>query len=308
MKQQAADRTQTEQSVKSVWQQVLKRENFGLNDNFFDIGGHSVMIPLIVNKLFKQYKLKINIADIFQFPTVKELSAFIDGNKDNLKQKLFPVIEMTGNMISSHDIAIIGMAGRFPGADNIDEFWKVISEGKEVITYYSKEELLAKGVDKDLIENKNYVYANGKIDTADLFDSEFFGIASTEADFMDPQHRVFLEDCYNALESAGYTPEKYKGEIGVFAGCGMNNYLLKNLFQQHESLRSLGEFQTIINNNSDYLTTRVSYKLNLTGPSVDIQTACSTSLVAIHFACQNLISHSCDMCSGWWSFYPYTSC
>lgn len=112
---------------------------------------------------------------------------------------------------------------------------------------------------------------------------------------MDPQHRVFLESCYEALENAGYTSEKYPGEIGVFAGCGMNNYLVKNLFQHPGSLRSLGEFQTIINNNSDYLTTRVSYKLNLTGPSIDIQSACSTSLVAIHIACQNLVNHNCDI-------------
>jgi len=187
------------------------------------------------------------------------------------------------------------MAGRFSGVTDIKEFWEAISSGRETITYHTREELQRKGVDKSLLDNKAYVLANGIIESSDKFDSSFFGIAPREADFMDPQHRIFLETCYEALENSGYTSEKYPGEIGVFGGCGMNNYLVKNLFQHPESLRMMGEFQTIINNNSDYMTTRVSYKLNLTGPSIDIQTACSTSLVAIHIACKNLISHDCDI-------------
>jgi len=286
---------QTEKNVMSVWEQVLKSEGFRSTDNFFDIGGHSVLIPQIVIKLFKQFNIQINIVDIFQFPTVRELAAFIDSR--NKTENPSPDIrqDSAGQKSSGNDIAVIGMAGRFSGVKNAESFWDAISSGKETITYYTKEELLNKGVDKALLENKEYVLANGNIESADQFDSAFFGITPREADFMDPQHRVFLESCYEALENAGYTSEKYSGEIGVFAGCGMNNYLVKNLFQHSESLRSLGEFQTIINNNSDYLTTRVSYKLNLTGPSFDIQSACSTSLVAIHLACQNLLSHKCDI-------------
>jgi amino acid adenylation domain-containing protein/FkbH-like protein len=286
---------QTEKNVMSVWQQILKSDNFNNTDNFFDIGGHSVLIPQIVIKLFRQFNIQINIVDIFQFPTVRELAAFIDGESKTEK----PVPDISTNSDDNRravkDIAIIGMTGRFSGVKSTEDYWKIISSGKEAITYYTKEELLKKGVDKALLENDNYVLANGNLENADQFDSSFFGVTPREADFMDPQHRVFLESCYEALENAGYTSEKYPGEIGVFAGCGMNNYLAKNLFQHPESLRSIGEFQTIINNNSDYLTTRVSYKLNLTGPSIDIQTACSTSLVAIHIACQNLISRSCDM-------------
>ena len=286
---------QTEKNIIAVWQQVLKSEKFSTMDNFFDIGGHSVLIPQIVIKLFRQFNHKIKIVDIFQFPTVRELAAFIDS--DDKSEKSLPDIcqETDDHKSSGKDIAIIGMAGRFSGVNNTGDFWNAISEGKEKITYYSKEELLKKGVEKSLLENKDYVLANGNLETADQFDSAFFGITPREADFMDPQHRVFLESCYEALENAGYTSEKYSGEIGVFAGCGMNNYLMKNLLQHPESLRSLGEFQTIINNNSDYLTTRISYKLNLTGPSINIQSACSTSLVAVHLACQNLLSHNCDI-------------
>ena len=285
----------TEMNVLSVWQQILKSEAFGNADNFFDIGGHSVLIPQIVIRLQKLHNYEINIVDIFQYPTVHDLAAYIDG-KGKAEILISETIRNSENEGSSGmDIAVIGMAGRFSGVSNLEEFWDTISSGTEKISYYTKEELIEKGVDKDLIENKDYVLANGNIDSADKFDSAFFGITPKEADFMDPQHRVFLETCYAGLENAGYTSENFTGEIGVFAGCGMNNYLLRNLFQHPRSLRSIGEFQTIINNNSDYLTTRVSYKLNLTGPSIDVQSACSTSLVAIHLACHNLIAGGCDI-------------
>ncbi len=196
---------------------------------------------------------------------------------------------------NTNDIAIIGLSGRFPGAEDINAFWDIIKDGKETISYYTKEELLEKGVNAELLKNPDYVFAGGKIDSADKFDSSFFGYTPREADFMDPQHRVFLEESYSALENAGYDPERFDGDIGVFAGCSSNRYLLKNLSPHVEVLNSLGELQTIVNNDKDFLTTRVSYKLNLTGPSVNVQTACSSSLVAIHFACQSLITNQCDM-------------
>jgi tyrocidine synthetase-3 len=193
------------------------------------------------------------------------------------------------------DVAIIGLSGRFPGAENIGSFWDIIRDGKETISYYTREELLEKGVDPELLNNPAYVRADGVVESAEGFDSSFFGYTPREADFMDPQQRVFIEECYSALENAGYDPEKYAGEIGLFGGCSSNRYWIKNLSQHHEVLNTLGELQTIINNDKDFLTTRVSYKLNLKGPSVNVQTACSTSLVAIHFACQSLVTHQCDM-------------
>jgi amino acid adenylation domain-containing protein len=198
-------------------------------------------------------------------------------------------------MADLEGVAIIGMAGHFPGAGNVDEYWENIKNRVESIDFFTKEELLNKGVHPDLLNNPDYVYANGVCKDADKFDSAFFGFTPREADFIDPQHRLLLETCYEALEHSGYSSENYKGDIGVFAGAGPNNYILKNLIQHPQILRNIGELQTVINNDKDYLTTRVSYKLNLTGPSIDIQTACSTSLVAVHLACQNLLNYQCDM-------------
>ncbi len=192
-------------------------------------------------------------------------------------------------------IAIVGLSGRFPGANNIDEYWKIISNGIESISRYTHEELLAKGVSKELLDNPNYVYANGLIEGADEFDSNFFGFTPKEADYMDPQQRVFLETCYKAIENAGYASDEKQNFIGVFGGSGPNNYLLKNLIKKPAELKSIGELQTITNNSKDYLTTYVSYKLDFKGPSLDIQTACSTSLVSVHMACLNLLTYQCDI-------------
>lgn len=199
-------------------------------------------------------------------------------------------------------IAVIGMAGKFPGCETIQEYWEKITKGEELLTRFSEEELKTKGVEEELLQNKLHVKANGLINSAETFDASFFNMTPREADLTDPQHRKFLEICYEALENSGTSPDKYAGSIGVFAGCSMNNYLLKNLFQYPELLESIGEFQTIVNNDKDFLTTKVSYKLNLTGPSYDIQTACSTSLVAIHNACQNLLSYQCDVALGGGAF------
>jgi amino acid adenylation domain-containing protein len=204
----------------------------------------------------------------------------------------------SSNEKSLDGIAIIGMAGKFPGVENIYEYWEQIKQGKTLLTRFSKEELLANGLSEELLDDSNFVPVSGIIKSAEFFDSSFFGFTPREADLTDPQHRKFLEVCYEALENSSTSPDKYKGKIGVFAGCSMNNYLLKNLLQYPDLLKSIGEMQTIVNNDKDFLTTKVSYKLNLTGPSFDIQTGCSTSLVAIHVACQNLLNYQCDIALG----------
>ncbi len=205
---------------------------------------------------------------------------------------------MNGNSINEDlqdCIAIIGISGKFPGANNINDYWKNISEGIESISRYSREELESKGVNPELLDNQNYVYANGIIEGAEEFDSGFFGFTPREADYMDPQQRIFLETCYNAIENAGYASDKTDNFIGVFGGSGPNNYILKNLIKSPVALKNLGELQATTNNSKDYLTTYVSYKLNFKGPSLDIQTACSTSLVSVHIACLNLLTYQCNM-------------
>lgn len=279
-----------------IYKSVLEVNKVGVSSNFFELGGTSIMAPMIVIRLKKEYNISIKTLNIFEYPTIEGLSKYISeiSSESNIKSN---VKSKSKNTIPefNRDIAVVGMSGCFPGADSLNEYWKNILDGEINIKRFSKEQLIEKGVSEELINNPNYVYANGIIDRGDLFDASFFGITPREADFMDPQHRLFLEVCYEALEDGGYIVGKAPLNIGVFAGAGMNNYLFKSLIKHPSALRNLGEFQTMINNDKDFLTTRVSYKLNLTGPSYDIQTACSTSLVAVHTACQNLINHECDM-------------
>ncbi len=202
-----------------------------------------------------------------------------DGNRDN----------------SANHVAIVGMAGRFPGARNLDEFWSNLRDGVESISFFRDDELLAAGIDSDLISQANYVKAKGLLEDAEFFDAGFFGFSPREADILDPQHRVFLESAWEALESGGYDPDSFPGPIGVFGGVSLNSYAFSNLLQNAPLVEQMGAFQLMLGNDKDFLATRVSYKLNLKGPSVLIQSACSTSLVAVQFACQSLLDYQCDM-------------
>lgn len=192
-------------------------------------------------------------------------------------------------------IAIIGMAGRFPGANNIHEFWQNLRDGVESISFFSDEELEASGIDPALLSNPNYVKANGLLSDVEMFDASFFGFTPKEAEIMDPQHRLFLECAWEVLENAGYNSETYNGQIGVYAGAGVNAYLLYNLISNRDQIESVGHYQTFISNDKDFVPTRVSYKLNLTGASLNVSTACSTSLVAVQMGCQSLLNYQCDM-------------
>ncbi len=196
---------------------------------------------------------------------------------------------------SASAIAIIGMAGRFPGASNLAAFWRNLRDGVESLSRFSKEELIAAGVDPQIVENPNYVKAGTYLDAADEFDAAFFGVNPREAEVMDPQHRVLLECAWEALEDAACDSESYSGAIGVFAGSSMNTYGINNLLRNPEALAAVGGYQAMIGNDKDFITTRISYKLNLRGPSVAVQTACSTSLVAVQLACQSLLSYQCDI-------------
>ena len=192
-------------------------------------------------------------------------------------------------------IAVIGLAARLPGAANVEQFWKNLREGVESVTTFTDDQLLAAGVDPVLIREPNYVKAGVLLDGIDLFDARFFGYTPREAELIDPQHRMFLECAWNALEDSGYQPDNTSLRVGVFAGAGINNYLVHNLFSNPELLRSMNYLQKMMVVDKDYLATRVSYKLNLKGPSFTVQTACSTSLVAVHLACQSLLNGECDM-------------
>ncbi len=194
------------------------------------------------------------------------------------------------------EIAVVGMAGRFPGAQDIEAYWQNLRDGVESVTFYTDDELRAAGVDESLLRHPNYVKSGAPLDDMEKFDAAFFGFGPRDAAIMDPQHRNFLEIAWTALEHAGYDPERFSGSIGVFGGSGHNAYMPYNLLTNPELVASVGFFLLRhTGNDKDFLTTRVSYLMNLRGPSVNVQTACSTSLVAIHMASQSLLNGECDM-------------
>jgi acyl transferase domain-containing protein/thioesterase domain-containing protein len=193
-------------------------------------------------------------------------------------------------------IAIVGMAGRFPAARNPSELWKLLESGREATQWLTDEELRAAGVSEAELSDPNYVRASLVLPDMEMFDAEFFGFSKRDAAILDPQHRHFIECAWEALEDAAHPPEKFEGAIGVFAGCGMQAYLPYNLLTNPELRKSVGLFLLRhTGNDKDFLSTRVSYLLDLKGPSMGIQTACSTSLVAVHVAAQSLLSGECDM-------------
>jgi acyl transferase domain-containing protein len=194
----------------------------------------------------------------------------------------------------NEEVAIIGMSGRFPGAKNLAEFWKNLRDGIESITHFSEKELAASGVQPSALANPDFVPCGSIIEDIELFDAPFFGFSPREAESLDPQQRIFLECAWHALEDAGYDPEAYPGLIGVYGGCAMSTYLY-HLQSNPAFMTLLGYLQVYIGNDKDYLTTHTSYKLNLRGPSFSVQTACSTSLLAVAVACDGLLSHQCDM-------------
>jgi len=191
-------------------------------------------------------------------------------------------------------IAIIGLAGRFPGARTVDELWQRLRNGEELISAYTDDELRARGVSLAELSHPAYVKAGSILEDIDMFDASFFGISPREAKLTNPQHRLFLESAWEAMESAGYDPGQFDGSVGVFAGASMTSYL-HDFPSASGRLDPVDGLQKTIGNNRDYLATAVSYRLDLKGPSYTIQTACSTSLVAVHIACENLLTYQCDM-------------
>ncbi|MEK6675437.1 MAG: SDR family NAD(P)-dependent oxidoreductase [Planctomycetota bacterium] len=200
------------------------------------------------------------------------------------------------SQINANDIAIVGMAARVPGARNVRELWRNIRDGVESVRAFTDEELLAQGVTADHIQSSRYVKSGAVLEEMEGFDAEFFGFSPKEAAIMDPQHRHFLECAWEALEDSGHPPETFQGPIAVYAGCGMGAYFIYNLLSNPDLVESVGLFLLRhTGNDKDFLATRVSYLFNLTGPSINVQTACSTSMVATHMACQSLLNGECDM-------------
>ncbi|HXB57695.1 MAG TPA: SDR family NAD(P)-dependent oxidoreductase [Vicinamibacteria bacterium] len=193
------------------------------------------------------------------------------------------------------EIAVVGMAGRFPGAPDVEAFWRNLREGVESITVFSEEDLLKGGEDRKHLEDPRYVRVRPILDDVEMFDAAFFGFTPREAEILDPQHRLFLECAWTALEHAGHDPERFPGPISLFAGASFSNYLVHNLYRNRPRMEAFGDLQATLFNVQDSLVTMVGYKLNLKGACCAVQTFCSTSLVAVHLACQNLLNHESDL-------------
>lgn len=191
-------------------------------------------------------------------------------------------------------VAIVGYAGRFPQANSIDQFWNNLAAGKDCFTEFPVDHIVAEGVPRDVAVRPDYVRRAPVIADPSGFDARFFRYSPKEAELIDPQQRLLLECAWEALEHAGHDPHRFPGQIGIWAGSGVNNYLLKNIMPRG-TFEEVADFQAIISNDKDYLASRIAYKLDLRGPAVVVQTACSTSLVAVHLACLSLMTYQCDM-------------
>ncbi|MEO1209607.1 MAG: SDR family NAD(P)-dependent oxidoreductase [Cyanobacteria bacterium J06638_20] len=314
---QALPQSEREQAIADIWQRVLGLTTIGLDETFFELGGTSLKLMQVLAQLSERFGTSLTTVDLFQHPTVRSLADFFHqkvlGQESPTAAAETDTIQTAQHRAQrrrpstrSTDVAVVGMAGRFPGARNLQEFWQNLCDGVESVTFFSDEELLAAGVPPELISHPQYVKASPILDDVESFDAEFFGINPREAELLDPQQRLLLECAWESLENAGYDPLSYPGAIAIYAGASMNTYLLNQVYPNRDrldpnesldvlTLGSLGGFNLTVANDKDYLTTRVSYKLNLRGPSVNVQTACSTSLVAVHMACQSLLSGECDL-------------
>ncbi|HEW97759.1 MAG: hypothetical protein DRR16_17350, partial [Candidatus Parabeggiatoa sp. nov. 3] len=291
----AMPQTEVEQLIATVWQEVLHVDKVGIYDNFFDLGGHSLLIIQVQAKLQKAFAKEISVVELFEHPTIHALAQHLGQTQCTPEFIPEPQPSRFRPRPSSNDIAIIGMSGRFPGATDIEAFWQNLQHGVESITFFADEELQASGIDTTTLNKPNYVKASAVLSDIDAFDALFFDINPKEAEMTDPQQRLFLECAWEAIENAGYEAGPDEQAIGVYAGVGMNTYLLNNLSKNSELKDTVDAYQVLISNGNDFLPTRVSYKLNLTGPSVNVQTACSTSLVAVSLACDSLLNGHCDM-------------
>lgn len=281
-----------EQTLLSLWQDVLNVDEVSIYDNFFDLGGNSLGLIYVNNKLSEILEYSVPLTQFFEYPTIDAFVKNLTGCQNN-KQQNHQVFDKAVIDTKTSDIAVIGIAGKFPGADNVMQLWENLVNGVESITKFDDNALLSSGIDADLLSNSNYVKSKGYLLNSEYFDAEFFGYTNKEANIMDPQARILHQCVWEVLENAGYDPFTYESAIGLFAGSSSNTLWSANLIKEHQDI--LNVFEAVTFNEKDFLTTRLSYKLDLKGPSYNIQTACSTSLVSIHQAIQSLLNGDCQM-------------
>jgi amino acid adenylation domain-containing protein len=290
----AAPTTDVQKTLANVWADLLGIDRVGIDDNFFDLGGNSLLSIQCVAQL-EGHGLKLPIVKLYQHPTIRACAAFLEGDAlATSPAEMAMARKAAAGGSRKGDVAIIGMSGRFPGAANVEELWKNLVAKKNSISSWTVDEL-DPSIPAELRNDPDYVKARGVIAEADKFDHAFFGVNPKVAALMDPQQRVFLETAWAALEDAAYDPAQFAGLIGVYAGMGNNTYFTRNVIGHPELIEQVGDFAVMTANEKDYIATRLAFEFDLRGPALSIHTACSTSLVAIVQAFKALRDGECDM-------------
>ncbi|WP_394696756.1 amino acid adenylation domain-containing protein [Pseudoxanthomonas japonensis] len=288
----SAPRDATEAALCRIFADVLDLEDLGRDDNFFDLGGTSLLAVRMLEAARRERLGDVPAMALFRAPTPAQLAvAMTDGRRAPLEAAR---IAVRRDSQAHEPIAIVGMAGRFPGAATVEAFWDNLCAGRDSVSRFAADELDA-GVPEAQRAHPAYVPARGVFDDVDKFDAAFFGISPKEAELMDPQQRIFLELCWECIERAGHVPDATGVPVGMFAGMYNASYYQRNVLAHPDLVDKLGAFQVMLGNEKDYIATRVAHKLNLTGPAISVHTACSTSLVAISEAIDSLRAGRCGM-------------
>ncbi|AUS77118.1 polyketide synthase [Actinoalloteichus sp. AHMU CJ021] len=289
-------RGEVERRLTKVWEDVLAIDGVGSHDNFADLGGTSLMALQLVKRVQRVFGIALSAVSLFEAPSVRTMAALLEraggtAEEEPADPPPAPAPDPTG---APDPIAVVGMAGRFPGAPDLGTFWANLAAGVESVTEFTEDELRASGVPEADIHSPDYVPRRPVLDDIRGFDAEFFGYSPRDASITDPQHRLFLECCWEALDDGGYGSARGRDRVGVFGGSNLSAYMAR----RQDAVRDGGEadlYASLIGNDKDSLASGVSYKLGLTGPSISVQTFCSTALVALHLACQSLRARECEL-------------
>ncbi|MFU8874623.1 AMP-binding protein [Micromonospora sp. SL4-19] len=298
----AAPATDTERVVHDIWCAVLGRDAVGRADSFFDVGGQSLLLGQVQQRLAERFGVRLPMLRLFDHPTVAGQAALLDAPPEAVRAPVLPapVAPATAaREYTGEEIAVVGLAGRFPGAPDVATFWWNLCTGVDSIHDHNDEELAALGIGPGLRDDPRHVRATGRLDGVADFDAEFFSFGADEAARTDPQHRLFLETAWEALEDAGHDPERFPGLIGVYSATSANRYFLFHLLDNPAVVGDVDpddwEARLIGRQFTDHLPGQVAYRLGLTGPALAVQSACSSSLVAVCVAAQSLADYQCDL-------------
>lgn len=284
------DSKNTAKVLRDIWKDVLQVDEFTPESNFFNLGGRSILAQKLSLEISEKLGIRFPVAYAYQYPTFSSQLKYLS-DKDKSAENQFEKAQLAEESGQSRDVAVIAMAGKFPKANTIQEFWDMIKNKGEGISFFDLEEIDPL-IRAEALE-PNYIRARGIVDGVENFDPEFFGINPRLAAIMDPQQRLFLEICHEALEKAGWIANRPDFKIGVFGGTNYNSYFNKNIVFDQELLDIFGPIPILSMNEKDYLTSRTAFQLNLKGPAVSVYSACSTSLLAVAQAVESIRNGQC---------------